>query len=989
MFVWNKAVFLCRKQNSAEKISIDVPTIPLMKKIYLLLLWALPSCFVYSQSNRVQFEHLSVKDGLSQLSVISIFQDSRGFLWFGTRDGLNKYDGYSFHIFRESDPDNYISNSHIEAIAEDGKGRLWVATRHGLNRYDHHTGRFEQYDHDLSIISDNHTLCLLKDYRGNLWVGTTKGLDRYVPETDDFVHCAFDGLPEGSTIYSLAEDHDENLWIGASNGLYVYSRHTKEIRKYAHHPKDVRSISQDRIAALFCDSKGRVWVGFHQKGVCLYDANNNDFICFKKEDGLNDNVIRCITEDTEGNILVGTFNGLNSFDERDRKFTSAYSSANHDVPISNFSVYDVLCDRAGTVWVGTYSGGVSYYSPYNQRFRFHDPGMQGRMLFGIVGPMVEHATGIWMGTEGGGLLFFDRRKESYTYYRLPAASERSFNRNIVKSLLVEGNRLWIGTTYNIVYQFDIWRREFIRPVLPTWGTIHYMLFRDSGKNFWVGSSGENALGYLKPVGQPVYPLPLEKEQTFSPPNIRCMLEDSAGIYYIGSFGTGLYRYNMHAKTRKQFLCMEGDSSGLASDRITSMCRTKDGGIWLSTLGGGISRFNHVAGTFENYGKRHGLASGTVYAIVADHDNKLWMSTSAGISQFDPQTRTFTNFDKNNGIRISEFTPGSALVTADNEIFFGGNDGFVSFYPQQFKTNSYIPPVFITKISVNHRPLDNAGTITGKELRLAHNHSSITIEFSALNFVYPHQNQYSYKLEGFDKEWNEVGDRRVAYYANIPPGDYTFRVKGSNNDGVWNEQGATLTICISRPPWNTWWAWMLYIAVIATGIAWVIRSVQTRTRLKNDIRIRQMEQENMEELHRARIQNLIASREKLRELFGQKSSFAFPELPASSSDSRFMDSVYKYINDHLTDPDMNMDDFCKETGMSRSNFYRKIRSISDLNPNELIRNTRLQFAAKYLRETDLSVSEIAYTVGFSSPSYFTKTFKAYFHMAPSEMRKATG
>ena len=1369
-------------ENKKLKLPIGIQTFENIR-ITVFFFLALCCCFAYPQSRKVQFEHLSVKDGLSQLSVLSIYQDAQGFLWFGTRDGLNKYDGYNFQIFRESDPDRFISNSFIECITEDANGNLWVGTKRGLNRFDRTVGRFVPYYSGAdSTISDNDAICLLKDHRNILWVGTFHGLNRYIPEKNKFERCVFEGVPPQSTIYALAEDHNQNLWIGTENGLYVYNPQSNKTRRYRH-PDNVSSTAQDRIEALFCDSKNRVWISFYQQGICLYDEENDNFILFNKVNGLSDNNVRCIVEDKEGNILTGTFNGLCSYDEKKGKFVSAFGNTEQDiVPMSNFSVYDVLCDRSGTVWVGTYSGGVSYYSSYNQRFRFYDPGMQGQKLFGIVGPMVEHSTGIWIGTEGGGLLYFDRNKSSYTYFRLPGASDRSFSRNIVKSLLLEGDCLWIGTTYNNVYRFDIVRREFLQPVAPSWGNIHYMLFRDHEKNFWIGSTGISSLGYLKPNGLPEFPLPLERGQTFNPSNVRCMLEDSVGIYYIASFTSGLYRYNLHKKTMKQFAHVEGDSASLAYDRITSMCYTKDGAIWVSTFGGGISRFDHVAETFENYGHRHGLASGTVYTIVVDHDDQLWMSTSAGISQFDPQTKTFTNFNKNNGIHISEFTPGSGMVTANNEIFFGGNDGFVSFYPQQFEINNFAPPVVITKISINNQPLENMDMIAEKTLRLNHKQSNITIEFSALNFVYPHQNQYAYKLEGFDREWNEVGTRRTAYYTNIQPGNYTFLVKGSNNDGVWNEQGARLLISISRQPWNTWWAWTLYLIAIVAGIYMVVHSSRVRTQLRNNIRIKQIEQENMEELHQTkiklftnfshelrtpltliltplddilqnnnltpalhdalhlmhknanrllytvnqlmdfrkkesghlqlkaaegnivkfvheifiafnelarsrnidfhfdcaleskqlwydrnllekvlfnllsnafkntsdggkinvsmmpvnidalkrdfsgnigrlpaledfvliavndsgtgipepemekifdpfyqvhrqgipqpfgtgiglnlskgiielhqgaiwaantsdsgaifrivlpegnshlreselepdfrnsedsshylikntietapeqdagtqtgqtghsvlivednadvrhyvkshlgkyyaifeacngqeafdtavellpdlvvsdimmpvmdgielchrlkddlrtghipvilltarvtvmqvqegfecgaddyitkpfnstllvtRIKNLIASREKLRKLFGEKTSFMFPELPTSSVDSRFMDLVYKYIIDNLTETDLNMDNFCKEVGMSRSNFYRKISTLSDSNPNELIRNTRLQFAAKHLRETNLSISEIAYNVGFSSPSYFTKMFRTHFKMSPSEMR----
>lgn len=478
--------------------------------------------------------------------------------------------------------------------------------------------------------------------------------------------------------------------------------------------------------------------------------------------------------------------------------------------------------------------------------------MHGRMIFGIVGPMAEHADGIWMGTEGGGLLFFDRNKETYTYYRLPNASKQSSSQNIVKSLFIEGDFLWVGSIHNTIYRFDVRKRQFDKTLTPAWGTIHYALFRDSKNNFWVGSSGGSGLGYINPEGKQVRPIPLNNKQTFSPANIRRILEDSTGVFYIGSFSVGLYRYNQHTNTVTQFLHRNDDSTSLAYDRISSVCKTKDGSIWVSTLGGGIGRLDRTTDRFDNYGKHHGLASGTIYALVEDHDGKLWMSTATGISTFDPQTKKFTNYDKNNGIRIFEFTPGSGMVTADNEVFFGGNEGFVSFYPRQFKVNSYIPPVFITKISINNQPQENLGTVSGKTIHLNYKQSNITIEFSALNFIYPHQNRYAYKLEGFDRDRNEVGNRRVAYYTNVRPGNYIFRVIGSNNDGVWNEEGAVVEINISPPPWNTWWAWLLYVSAVTTGLFFTIRSTRVRAQLRNNIRIKQIEQENLEELHQTKI-----------------------------------------------------------------------------------------------------------------------------------------
>ena len=1340
------------------------------------------SCFANKQ-NKVQLERLSVKDGLSQISVISLFQDSQGFMWFGTRDGLNKYDGYNFLIFRESDPENHISNNHIECIEEDKLGRVWAGTRRGLNRYDLDSGRFITYYNSAndSTLSNNNIFSLLKDKSGELWVGTQSGLNRYDIKTDKFVRCSFKGLPSDLIVYALEEDRDGNIWIGSDRGLYVYNPYTGNILQFTHNPDDNKSLSGDRISTIFCDSKGRIWAGIYQQGICLFNPKENNFTRYNRENGLNNNTIRCIEEDSEGNILAGTFDGLCRYDEVKQRFTSAYSSSDDDaILMGNFSVYDVLCDRSGTVWIGTYSGGVSYYSPYNQRFRVYDPGMQGQKLYGIVGPIQEHASGIWIGTEGGGLLLFDKNETSYNYYNLPSSSNQ-LSRNIIKSLHLDGDFLWIGTARNTIYCFDINSRKFVKTINPPWGNYQYALIKDSSQKLWIGSAGVNTLGYIEQNGQFVHSLALSNGNIFNTSDVRCIMEDSPGLFYICTFSSGLFLYDEHSKTIIDFCQQENSDYIQPKNRITSICKTKNNDIWISTLGGGIGRVERVNRRIEYYDEKAGLESNTVYALVEDNSGKLWLSTAKGISGFNPETETFINYNKNNGIKIAEFTPGSGVVTSENEVFFGGNDGFVSFYPDRIKNNSYIPPVYITKVFINNVPLENTDYTADNTLRLDYEQSNINIEYCALNYIYSGENQYKYKLDGFDKEWNDVNHRRVAYYTNIPPGEYTFMIRGSNNDENWNNQEAVLNITITPPPWDTWWAWTLYTLIITMAIFLIVRYSRIRAKLENNIKIKQIEKDNMEELHQTkiklftnfshelrtpltlilspledilqqtelapplrdtlklmhknanrllytvnqlmdfrkkesghlqikategdiikfineifiafnelarlrninfrfdyepnelqlwfdsnlmekvlfnllsnafkntpdggsvtvslspatpaklkcsfdrnasdlshniseytlievidsgagipeaelerifdpfyqiqkknhpqpfgtgiglnlsksviemhygtiwadnmpdkgavfriamplgkshlkenelasdlknsedssqylmpdvslikkddisdkqaehsvlivednpdvrlyisshlckyytiyeatngeealqltiehlpdlivsdiimpvidgmqlchqlkndlrtghipiilltanttimqiqeglevgaddyitkpfnaelllvRIRNLITSREKLKELFGQQSSAAFPELPTSSIDSTFMDMVYKYIIEHLTEPDLNMDNFCKEMGLSRSNFYRKIKALSDLTPNELIRNTRMQFAAKHIKESNMTISEIAYAVGFSSPSYFTKTFRLFFNESPSEMRE---
>ncbi|GHV59181.1 hybrid sensor histidine kinase/response regulator [Bacteroidia bacterium] len=1339
----------------------------------------------------IHFEHLSVKDGLSQISVMSIFQDKDGFLWFGTRNGLNKYDGYHFQIFAESDKEQYISSSHITAMAEDRNGQMWVGTKNGLNRYDRKTARFVSYYNDSTVstsLSNSNIARMKRDSRGNLWIGTVSGLDIYQTETDNFMHFTHEGFPAGP-VYGIEEDHEGNIWIGMESGLYVYNPHVEQLRVYKHQDNNPHSLTVDRISTLFCDSKGRMWIGMHQAGVCLYDERMDYFIRYKEEDGLNNNTIRCFVEDPEGYIWAGTFNGLSKYDPLSGKFSNAFGSwDNTTIPIGNFSVYSALCDRSGTVWVGTYSGGISYYNATAQRFRVYDPGMQKKVIYGIVGPIKEHAGGLWIGTEGGGLLFFDREKVSYTYYHLPQSKQQAYSRNIIKSLLPDGNILWVGTADNRILQFDVLKRQFVKQIVPPWGNIYYALVKDDHQNLWMGSSGQNSIGYMASDGKFTFPLRQSDGEIFDPVNVRCILQDGDDRFFILTFDYGLYYYDASTRTVRQWLHREDDPSGIAHSKLSSVIKTKNGRIWIAMAGGGIAVLDRETGAFTHYDRARGLAGNTVYAIVEDADEKLWLSTSSGISMFDPVTEKFTNYGRDNGITISEFTPNSGIVTAENEVFFGGNDGFISFQPQNLQSNTYIPPMVITSVSINNQPVLYDENNDKKPLRLNYKQSSMSIEFSALNYIYSHQNQYAYRLEGFDSEWIYIGNRREAYYTNLPPGKYTFHVKGSNNDGVWNETGASFQLVITPPPWNTWWAWLIYILTALTILYFIVRYARIKIHLENDIRLKHLEQENMKMLHQAkidlftsfahelrtpltlilspledilqgmklapelsaplklmqknanrllhtinslldfrkkeaghlqlkaaqgnivkftteiviafnelarirnirfshicesgdiqvwydrdllekvlfnilsnafkhtpdggeitfrlvpekrerlqsdfnektrslpahlsdwilfeisdtgkgipeteleqifepfyqvhtkdvspvfgsgiglnfskgvielhqgiiwadnnadqgsvfrlvlplgnrhlkeseletnyknsedvsnyialsseqgilpetpqplqaedfkytvlivednvdvryyiqshvkkhykvyqaangfeafdlalkhlpdliisdimmpemdglefcrrlkedirtghipvilltaritvmqiqegfetgadeyitkpfnanllltRIKNLINTRENLKKLFGNQTSALFPELPTSPVDSRFMDSMYEYIHKHLDETGLNMDLFCREIGMSRSSFYRKLQSISNLTPVELIRNTRLQYALQYLRETDLNITEIAYKTGFSSQSYFTKTFKAFFKQSPSEVRRTKG
>lgn len=1339
----------------------------------------------FSQEYPIKFGYLSVEQGLSQLSVMAIYQDREGFMWFGTRNGLNRYDGYRFQIFRESGKDTApISHNHINCITGDKNGNVWVGTSGGLCRFDPVTNGFTKFfysENDSAAIDGNNIVALLSDSEGRFWVVTDNGLNYYDFDSSRFIRESIDGMLNANRIYALAEGEKGELWLGTTSGLIVFNTKTRQTRMFRQDPLNKRTISQNRISALFRDSSGNIWVGTYQQGVCLYDRDRDCFIRYSTTDGLNDNNIRCFAEDSQGNLLIGTFDGLSAFNPANKHFSSIYGSKNGKRSAGHFSVYSILCDRAGTVWIGTYSGGICYYSPYNQRFRFYDPGMNNQTVFGIIGPMVEHPDGLWIGTEGGGLLYFDKWKETYTYFHLPGALPGAYGQNIVKSLLQDGDKLLVGTTRQSIANFDMKRMKFDSTIFPPWSNYYYMLYKDKKSRLWIGgTAGEQSLGYITSDGHFVHPVSLKSGQLFIPPNVRCMVEDDRGGFFFGSWDQGLFYYDEPQQTVYNWTFSPGDTTGLPYHAVSSLCKTRKGDIWIGTFGGGLCLFRPNSMDFEVYNERNGLPNATVCKILEDLNGRLWISTLSGISELNLSSGRFTNYGYDNGVGIPEFTLGSGIVTSGNEVFFGGNNGFVSFHPENITTNKYIPPVVITELMVNNLPFP---ILPQQVIYLKHNQSNLSISFSALNFIYPNQNQYAYKLEGFDRDWNVVGNRRTAYYTNIPPGQYIFRVKGSNNDGVWNEEGTSLLLFIARPWWNTWWAWSFYVLVALSVIATVLHYSRLKNRLENNIRIKQMEQENMEILHQTkiklftnfshelrtpltlilapledllqqsalspalhdtlnlifknanrllytvnqlmdfrkkesghlrlkaaqgnlvkfigeiviafnelaskrdiyfcfrcqvtdlqvwydrnllekvlfnllsnafkntpdqgeitislsvwkssefckrypdkhqksdssvpefvlieisdtgkgipeeelerifdsfyqvdrnettpvsgtgiglnlsrsivemhhgaiwaekqsvagavfrvvlplgnahlsseeivenyqnsedishyqinsettdgwvekmepgekngehavlivednadvryfikshlekhytvweadngtdalqlsidrlpcliisdimmpgmdgiqlchalkndirtghiplilltarvtvlqvqegfgvgaddyitkpfnasllvtRVKNLIASRERLRLLFAQKSKELDVELPASHIDNHFMGKIYNYLNLNMSNPELNMDTFCKEIGMSRTNLYRKIKSLTNLSPSELIQNVRLKSALKLLQENDLSISEIAYTVGFSSPSYFSKAFRAFFGISPTEMR----
>ncbi len=843
-----------------------------MKKYITILLF----CFFYLAnfaSGKYIFSNLSLKNGLSQLTVLCIHQDKQGYMWFGTRNGLNRFDGYNFNVFLNKPGDSTsISNNHILAIAEDASGYLWIGTNNGLNRLDVTTNTFKRYLHNSknnNSLTHNMIASLFIDSKGNVWVGTDNGLNLYRAVTDDFERINPDNFFSNNTINSITETHDNRLVLGTMyQGVAIMdTRNGKQNYAYTiyqNQPGKPQSLSSNQIRSVFVDSKDNVWIGTISKGLNLMKFSDNKnpeapFIKYTQSEGLTNNYIRGINESPEGDIVVGTFNGLNviSLSGKIERYNTYGTERGN---LSHYSIFPVYFDRNQTLWVGTYAGGIDFSNPSGKKFRYYDIDSELKTIMGIMGPMVKSETDLYIATEGGGLLRFNKQKETFKPYTLNNNSELSYSDNIFKCLCIDKGKILCGTTVGTIYSFDPQTERFsLLYELPEKSSI-YVLQRDLSGNLIIGGVNRIGLMLITPSGirQQEFPVKGSGITTFS--DVRSFLEIKSGVYLIGTRSEGLFLYDRNKQIQTQYKKYEeAPSSGLPENFIDCIVKDAKERIWIGTFGGGLCLFDEKQGKFKTYNTDSGLLDNNICSIVVNKDGHLWVSSITGISDFNPENETFKNYSYNSATNINEFSPRSGILTKNGTIFFGGNNGLISFNPHNLAVNTNKPPVVLESLYVNNElivPGESSSILKKnlnfeKEITLKYNQSNVSIVYAALNYIFPDKNMYAYKLEGFDPDWNEVGNRRIAYYTNIPPGNYVFRVKASNNDDIWNETGASIIITILPPFWKTWWAYSLYSLFIISILYLIFRYLNEKERMKNDIRLKQMESKTREEFHLAR------------------------------------------------------------------------------------------------------------------------------------------
>jgi len=788
----------------------------------IIMLYAADSGLDYN------FGHLSVEDGLSQSNIYSILQDEQGFMWFGTADGLNRYDGYEFRTYHHDtdDPESLPGNT-IFKIFQDTKQRMWVGTaENGLARYDREREKFTCYRNDpgdsTSLLS-NSIWDIVEDKKGRFWVATNGGgLELFEPETGIFHHALRgEGVPfklKETRVFDLFVDNQDNLWIGTEHGIYFYNFATEFLTHYTTEPADSSGLWIENVIAMAQDGEGRMWFGGNGNGLHRLSKDGRSFEHFGwnflNPASVNADYIHYIYSDGDSCLWVGTKAGLIQYHTQSGEVDRYIRDRTRANSIGSNDIMTLFRDRSGVLWIGTTENGLSTLVERKNKFKTTvtvqsvDPETSSNQIFSFT----EDKEGtLWVGTWDG---LYYRKPETDTFILLSHNKDDpgSLTSDLIWDVDCDSlGTVWVCTQYGLnamTGSTGTFRHFFNDPEDPQSisSNVVYTVTVGKKNEIWIGT--DVGLDRYDPVQDRFYhyPLPnLEFDQT-----VDYIYEDHSGSLWVGTYG-GLFKLPANSADFIRYAHIMGDTTALSSNYISYITEDKENNLWVATLEAGINRYDPSTNSFKAYGVRDGLPSDVVNAILPGDAGELWISTNNGLSRFDILKEQFRNYDMSDGVQSNEFNSGAAYIGRNGLYYFGGIKGFNQFIPSEVSNldNPYIPPVVITGFQLFHESmgLDDNNRYQFKlskeisqcqQIKLTPEQNVITLQFAALNFIDPEKNQYACKLEGYDKDWNYIGTRRIIDYINLPYGDFTFRVKASNNDGIWNEQGTELQILHETP-----------------------------------------------------------------------------------------------------------------------------------------------------------------------------------------------
>ncbi|WEK21033.1 MAG: two-component regulator propeller domain-containing protein [Candidatus Pedobacter colombiensis] len=817
-------------------------------------------CFAFKAAcaQNLKFRHIGIENGLSNSTIECILQDYRGFIWFGTRDGLNKYDGNQITVYQNSKESSSISDNYIRCIYEDQAHTLWIGTSSGLNRFNPEKNNFTRYQSDPkdSHSLSNNTVLSIKESPKGLWIGTSGGgLNLLNPTTNQFsrYHPATTSLG-GNNVNDVQPDEKGNLWLATDHGLSYFNTKKGTF-------KSISGLEKFMIRVITASPTGDLWLATEEKGLLCYSPASGKLKQYtheeKNRNSLGSDLVRAIVFRKNKEIWIGSINGgLDLFNPETSTFQHYMNEPGDPSSLSQRTVSALYEDKQGNLWIGTHRGGINLYSPGSEKFKLFQQELNKNSLsYNDVKAFHEDANGnIWIGTDGGGLNLFNQKTNSFVHYKTNPYAAGSLGSDAVLDIMEDHNKdLFIGTWgggLNLMNRKNGTFTKFLFDANnPSSISSDYVqkTFEDSYKNLWVGTYYGGLNLFDRSNNRFCRLIHGSNGSKLIGNNIISINEDQKGNLWIGTDDGGLNCYNLETKYFTHYFLNNEKKPDLRVIFIDHKGR-----LWVGQKG--LYLFNPIKNTFSIYTQKAGLASDFIKGITEDERGNFWISTAKGLVKFNPEHLTFNKYNTADGLQSLEFEANACMRKRNGEMFFGGINGFNSFFPEDIKTNKYIPPVYLTEFQIfNNKiipdvkgsPLQNDISFT-KEIKLSYNQSTFSFSFAGLNYTVSENNKYAYKLDGFDKDWNYDGSARKALYTNLDPGTYTFRVKASNNDNVWNTEGTAVRIVISPPYWATWWFKILAIGLVIY-IAYVLLSFKRKLELKT------LEEKKREEMHQVQLQ----------------------------------------------------------------------------------------------------------------------------------------
>ncbi len=797
----------------------------------------------------VYFDHLDLKDGLSQISVTALEQDNLGTIWIGTRDGLNRYNGYEIDVFRYNRRDtNSLIGNNIRDLQVDKNDKLWILSSEGISVHNLRNEELKNYPNsEVNCFYVGET---------NIWVGTKQGL-YYFDEKSGIYTIENKIVPEQTNITVVYEDSDGRLLLGTDD---------KGLLSYSSDGTGLKTLLDKEISCIYKSLQDIIWVGTKEDGVyCL--QNDNIIAHYNKNSGLSHDVVRDITEDKQGRIWIGTFLGVSVLDLEKKQFSNYFQSDKNPNALSHNSIYTMFRDQEGSIWIGTYFGGVNIYNPRTNIFRYFvaDPDQNKSINYRVVGSMLEDDNkNLWIATEGGGVNFHDRKNNTFTYITKGDNSTSLSNNNAKSLYLDKEDRLWIGTHLGGLNVLDIkskrikkYLKDENQPLSIPSNVISAII--PYKKKLLLGTNEGVIL--FDPVSERFTDFfEYEEERKLVGQKILALLLDKNERLWIGSETKGLSVLDLNSGSLSNFRKNPDDTKSISSNSVYQIYQDHMRRIWVATAGGGLNRYHPENNSFTTYSSsEYDLPSDFIYGIAESRYGFLWIATSKGISRFDVEENSFRGYDYENGFPLSEINGRGLYITSDGEVFVGGIHGMVSFYEKELQNQSITHPLYFTAIRVNNKevkPNDETGILSQtlaytKKISLNYRHSVISFDFTSFNYLKANKSQYLYKMEGFDTEWVDAGYRRTVSYTNLKPGNYTFKVREKHRDGSIGAD-TRMDISIDPPFYNTWWAYLIYLAIVLAVLFYINRMLISKALLEENLKKEQVDKERIRELNHSKL-----------------------------------------------------------------------------------------------------------------------------------------